>query len=273
MERSETAIEKARLARKSQSGSELNTTQNTSGPESTTGRFSTSKKSAINVQYSQTRRESPSEYELEKHHIIAGIPNNKKAEPYRQLRSRILKKMRAEGWRSLAITSPTQDNGKTLTAINLAIAISMDVNQTVMLVDLDLRNPSIAEMFCFGRIEYGITDCLDGSVDLADILINPGFERLVVLPGTPQDANTSEILTSPAMGNLRDEIYQRYDDRFIIYDLPALLNNDDALVFTPQADATLLVVGDGDSSQDDIERSISLLRDTNLIGYIVNKVR
>ena len=228
---------------------------------------------ALSISYSQTQTIKLSDEELKARKIVAGLAHDDRSEPYRQLRTQLLKKMREDNLRTLAITSPNEGSGKTLTAVNLAISLSKEVNQTVMLVDLDLRRPSIAPLFGLDNIEAGIVDTLFKDIPLETILFNPGYNRLVIAPGTPQGQHTSEILSSPGMRQLQQELYSRYTDRIIIYDLPALLTSDDALVFTPYADATLLVVEDGGADKRELERSVSLLKDTNLIGTVINKLR
>jgi Mrp family chromosome partitioning ATPase len=223
------------------------------------------------VEYTQTRSVAPSLAHLRNQRIIAGLEHDQRAESYRQLRTQILRKLRENQWRTLAVTSPNNRAGKTLTALNLAISLSLEVNQTVLLVDLDLRHPSILEKLGIDA-EYGLMDYLEGRAELSDVMINPGYERLVVLPSLP-GSYRSEILSSPQMADLLREIVNRYESRLIIFDLPALLNDDDALVFAPFADATLLVVEDGISKRLDIERSLQLLEGTRLIGTVLNKVR
>ena len=97
----------------------------------------------VDLEYSKTRRVIISDDELKLRNIFAGFAHDPRSEPYRQLRSQILKKMRTESWKTLAVTSPKAGNGKTLTALNLAISLSQEVNQTVLLVDLDLRKPGM----------------------------------------------------------------------------------------------------------------------------------
>jgi Mrp family chromosome partitioning ATPase len=106
---------------------------------------------------------------------------------------------------------------------------------------------------------------------IEDVLFNPGMPRLVVLPGRATGQPSSEALTSPGMRALLREITRRYDARIVIFDLPPLLRNDDALTFTPYADATLMVVEDGVNTPDEIERSLHLMKNANLIGTILNK--
>ncbi|MGB5325948.1 MAG: CpsD/CapB family tyrosine-protein kinase [Pseudomonadales bacterium] len=229
--------------------------------------------SSIRIKYSRTRTISLSEKELKERFIFAGFAHDKRAEPYRQLRSQILPLFRQNNWRTLAVTSPNKESGSTLTAINLAVSLSLEANQTVLLVDLNLRSPGVADSFGFGELEAGIVDCIRGDCGVEDALLNPGFERLVVLPGKPHSAFTSEILSSPEMRSLKRELETRYPSRIIIFDLPPVLDNDDALVFAPECDATLMVIEEGGTKKQELERAYELLAGSNVIGSVLNKVR
>lgn len=230
-------------------------------------------RSSIQINYSKTRKISFTDDELKERFIIGGFAHDRRAEPYRQLRSQILKLFRSNQWQTLAITSPNLDGGSTLTALNLAISLSLEANQTVLLVDLNLRNPGIANLMGLDELSYGIVDYLNGEQPLENILINPGYDRLVILPGKTRATYSSEILSSPEMMSLKAEMASRYPSRIIIYDLPAVLDNDDALVFAPECDATLLVVEEGGTKKQDLERAQELLKDANVIGSVLNKVR
>lgn len=146
-------------------------------------------------------------------------------------------------WPSPA-TSPSLGNGKTVTAINLAISLAREVNQTVLLVDLDLKRPAIGRYFVDGPTR-GISDYVSHDAELADLLIHPGIERLVVLPGNESFAHSSEILSSPRMTQLVEELKSRYEDRLIIFDMPPVLASDDVIAFLPYLDAVMLVAEDG----------------------------
>ena len=113
---------------------------------------------SIRVNYQQTRTVQLDERELKERLIVAGFAHDSRSEPYRQLRGQILQKFRREKWQTLAITSPNNGSGRTLTAMNLAISLSLEANQTVLLVDLDLRNPGVARCIGLDDIEYGIVD-------------------------------------------------------------------------------------------------------------------
>ena len=222
--------------------------------------------------YTQTRRVALQDDALKAKRVIAGFVADERVEAYRQLRTQVLKMMRANQWNTLAITSAHENAGKTLTAVNLAISMSRDVNQTVLLVDLDLRRSSVHQTLGI-EIEHGIVDCINAGMPVSEVLINPGFERLVILPCLPQGQYASEILSSPEMRRLIDDIKHRYESRIIIFDLPPLLRNDDAMMITHMLDATLLVVEDGVTTEEDLTRSMQLLEGVNLLGTVLNKAR
>ena len=223
------------------------------------------------VQYTSTRVVKLNAATLAENRIIAGDPYDSRAEIYRQLRSQVLRSMKTNNWQTLSITSAHENAGKTLTAINLAISISQEVSQTVMLVDLDFLEPSIHTTLGID-VEKGILDHVLHGESLQNIMINPSLPRLVILPGLPQQQQVSEILSSPEMEKFYQEIIARYPDRLVIFDLPPLLRNDDAMVFAPYTDACLLVVEDGVTSASDLERSLQLLQSSQVLGTVLNKV-
>lgn len=224
------------------------------------------------VKYTTTRVLEPDPEILSRNRVIAGDSRDPRVESYRQLRSQVLDDMKRNGLTSLAITGANESAGKTLTAVNLAISISQEVNQTVLLVDLDLRAPSVHTTLGID-VELGIIDHLVHGEPVEKILVNPGYPRLVVLPGLPQEHQVSEVLSSPEMKLLLSDIVGRYPDRIIIFDLPPLLRNDDAMVFAPNADACLLVFEAGVTTPDEIKRSMQLLKHSRILGTVLNKAR
>jgi capsular exopolysaccharide synthesis family protein len=219
--------------------------------------------------YNKTKRIDVSKEYLEKNRVLVE-GHSAVSDAYKVLRTQVLQCMRKNNWNSIAITSPTGGNGKTLTAINLAISLSKEVNQTVLLVDLDLRQPKIAKYFSDKPLP-GISDYLDGNKEIDNILFNPNIDRLVVLPGDKSYTNSSEMLSSPKMLSLVDELKSFYKSRIIIFDLPPILSCDDVLAFTPYVDSTVLVVEEGRSKKDEVRRSVELLDSNKLIGTVLNK--
>lgn len=222
------------------------------------------------IAYKQTKVVHSSSEQLEKKRVIAGMYNNAQSAVFRMLRTQILTKMRANNWQTIAITSPTSGEGKSLVASNLAVAIAMELNQTVMLVDMDLRNPSLSQYFSLDA-ELGLKDYLEEDISLQDVLINPGVKRMVILPGNGRAEDSAELLSSPKMAHLVEDLKTQYDSRMIIFDVPPILQTDDVLLSTKYFDCTLLVLEDGKNKEADITRTLQLLESTNLIGSVLNK--
>ncbi|MBI3560687.1 MAG: CpsD/CapB family tyrosine-protein kinase [Gammaproteobacteria bacterium] len=207
---------------------------------------------------------------LHEKRVINPLTHSSIYDAYRLLRTHVLQRLREKNWTTLGVTSPAINSGKTLTAINLAISMAMEVNQTALLVDLDLRQPSIHDYFGY-LPELGLSDYIQSESSLSEILFNPSLERLVVLPGRVPILNSSETLSTPRMVNLFAELKNRYQNRIVIFDLPPLLSADDALVFSSYVDAFLLVVEDNKTQIDDIARAKEMLKHANVIGNVLNK--
>jgi capsular exopolysaccharide synthesis family protein len=222
------------------------------------------------INYTQTRVFRPDAAVLKRNRVIAGGQDEGVVDAYRMLRTRVLQRMHQNGWTSLAITSPGPAEGKTLTAVNLALSLAMEVNHTVLLVDLDLRRPSVHKLLGY-EPQYGIADYLFSDIPLSDVLFTPSVERLVVLPGCTQQENSSELLSMPRTRELVHEITSRYPERIVLFDLPPLLLVDDALAFAPYVDAFLLVVEEGETAKAALAEARDLLQNVNLIGTVLNK--
>jgi capsular exopolysaccharide synthesis family protein len=180
--------------------------------------------------------------------------------------------MRDNAWTTLAITSAHERAGKSLTAANLGIALARDVNTSVLLVDLDLNTPTIHQKLNL-KPKKGLVDYLENRADLEEVLYDPGIEQLTVLVGRSAGKESSELLASPKMQALVRELCQRERGTITIFDLPPLLRNDDAILFAPFADATLLVVENGVTTKDQLQHAMQLLEKANVIGTILNKAQ
>lgn len=220
--------------------------------------------------YTQTEQIAMGEHELAERRLIAGIMDDPRNTPFKILRTQVLHELKENNWTTIAINSATQGAGKSFVASNLAVSIALEVNYTVLLVDLDLRRPRVHKYFGI-EPQAGLQDYLKSDVPLSDILVNPGINRLVLLPGSGTTGEASELLSSPKMINLVDELKNRYESRIIIYDLPPLLAVDDARVILPYIDANIFVAEDGKNTEDEIIKSLNILDKTNLIGTVLNK--
>ena len=222
------------------------------------------------IEYTQTQVVPVENYVLDENLVIAHKKEDVRATLFQMLRAKVLKELRANDWNSIAITAPTPGAGASLMTVNLAISMAKEANQSVIIADLDLRNPSIHHYFgC--EPGYGIQDYFENEIGLADILINPGIDRLVILPGRDRVLNSSERLSSPKLHELAEELKLRYDSRVVLFDLPPLLVSDDAMVFLPCADCSLLVVESGVNTKEEVEESIRLLDSKPILGTVFNK--
>lgn len=224
----------------------------------------------VSISYTQTRVFQPVPAVLRRNRILGGIEDSAVLAAYKMLRTQVLQRMKEKGWRVLAITSPGPGEGKTLTAVNLAISLAREVNHTVLLVDLDMRNPSVHR--CFGyEPEKGVSDIVLRGANISEALFHPGIERLVVLPGHEAIGHSSEVLSSPATVTLVHDLKHRYPSRIVLFDLPPLLSADDAVAFAPYVDVVLLVIEEGKTTREDVKRAVAYLRNTEFLGTVLNK--
>lgn len=205
--------------------------------------------------------------------ILSAMEHSEYADAFKILSTQVMQRMQEHQWSSLAITSVGADEGKTTTAINLGISIAKEIEYTVLLVDANLREPSIHTYFGI-EPELGLSDYLQGDVELADILIRPAdIDHFVILPGGKPLINSTEMLGSPKMCTLVNELKDRYPKRVIIFDLPPVLKTADAVSFVPCIDCALVVVEDDTTKISDLKQTVDLLSVTNVIGTVLNKAR
>jgi protein-tyrosine kinase len=224
------------------------------------------------IRYTKTRVMSLDSDVLQENRIIMGLYNDQRADLFRVLRTNILKQLRENNWNSFFVTSAAPGAGKSWVATNLAIAIALEGNQTVLLVDADLRRPTVCRQLGL-QCKFGLIDFLSGVVNLEHILVHPRIENLVVLPGKEATINYSELISSPKMTNFIKEVKSRYESRIIIFDIPPLFVADDALLYMSYCDAALFVVEDEQNTADELQHSMQILEETNLLGLVVNKTR
>lgn len=207
---------------------------------------------------------------LERHRIVAYNKNSNMSWAFDLLRTQVLQAMEENGWRTLAITSPTPEAGKTVLAINLAMSIAHHTTKTALLVDFDLRRPRVGASLGL-PMGKAMNELLSGKAGLEEVLVNPTLPRFVVLPTREPIPLSTEVLSSPRVTNLIGDLRDRYDSRICIFDLPPLLSSDDAITVLPKFDCVLLVVANGQNSKKEIEDCLYHLGTANLIGAVLNK--
>ena len=206
---------------------------------------------------------------MERNCVLMGISDHSALRAYKIMRTRVLQRLASKQWHSIAITGTDAGQGKTLTAINLAIALAQDPNTSVFLVDLDLQRPQIASYLGMS-FEKGLSDYFLSGARLEEIAYSP-VERLAVIPNAQVFEHSSEYLASPRMAELVAALEAENPRRVIIYDMPPLLLSDDVLTFVPHVDGLLLVVAEGSTARRSLEKSKEFLTDINVIGVVLNR--
>jgi protein-tyrosine kinase len=224
----------------------------------------------LQVSRRQTRQFEPSRSRLARSLVIAAGAPTAAQFAYNRVRTQIVARLRDSGWNTIAVTSPVRGSGTTTTAINLAISIARQFDCTALLVELNFRNPSFQRIMGFEQ-RYGIADHLLRGVPIPEIMLNPGIDRLNIIPAGSPVVNSSELLASPQMTRLVSELKHRYDDRIVLFDLPPVLATDDAMAFSRLVDCALFVVKEGETRIADVRQALTYLRSTSLLGVVLNQ--
>lgn len=209
-----------------------------------------------------------------KHHIIAPeideTMGKKASPPYRMLRAQFLQRCRAKKWSTLAITSPGPGEGKSVTAMNLAISIAREGNYDVFLLDLDMRNPSVCRYLGVSP-KREIVAYFNGDIPVDEAFFSVGIKNLTIAGGVTNTTHASELLANGKLEQMLAYIKRVTRSPLILIDLPPVVNTDDALVAMPHVDAALLVVSEGHTRRDSLDRAVELLTDFNVAGVILNQ--
>jgi|SRR6056297_358527 len=206
-------------------------------------------------------------YEIEK--VVHQLPNAAVSERYKVIRTALfLSLSRGEG-NSVLIASMSEKAGKTVTAVNLAIALA-ESERHVLLVDADMRRPKIHKTFELEN-KSGLSTYLANESDLA-VLETEESDCLKILPSGPVPSNPSELLSSPRLEELIQKIRADYD--FIIFDSPPMIDVTDAILIGKTINQTILVSRSGVSTYESLKQAKKILENigTNLLGQIVNAV-
>jgi len=228
------------------------------------------KKDFENISYTQTKIQQSDALKLHEHRVVTTFKSGAWSESFKMLRTRALQLMRSNDWSTFAVSGVGSQAGSSLVSVNLAISIAMELDQTVLLVDANLNNPMVHTMLDL-EVTEGLGDYLLHDMPVNELLINPSIERMVILPAGKPMLNSTEMLRSPKMVDLVAELKNRYPSRIIIFDMPPLLSQADALSFSPYVDSVLLVIEEGHTKADELKQAANLLKDVNILGSVFNK--
>jgi len=207
---------------------------------------------------------------LRHNRLFSYFDGNFVSDQYKIIKTKILEKTREEGLNTILITSAMPGEGKSLTAANLAISLARETSHTVLLVDTDLRKPSLHQLFDID-VQKGLSDYLIDDTSISDLLINPGISKLLFLPGKQGIENSPEVISAPKMEVFVQELKKRYPERYVIFDSPPLIESADSLILSKYVDGIILVVEAGKTQIGYVKKVLDLLEDRNLIGLVLNK--
>jgi non-specific protein-tyrosine kinase len=200
--------------------------------------------------------------------LVAAIaPHSTVAERYRAMRARLTQQEEAGSLRSLAITSPGQGDGKSVTAANLALTMAQEFQRNVVLVDGNLRHSSVHELFGLDE-GPGLADVLAGDVILDAALVYLPEHRLTILPAGGKPQFPTELLGSTAMRRTIDTLRTRFDR--ILIDLPPVLPLADTGTVAPLADGIVMVVRAGVTLRPALDEALGAFEEEKVIGVLLN---
>lgn len=196
-------------------------------------------------------------------------PNSPAMESFRMLRAKLLLRATQSALRTIMVTSAQPLDGKTMVAANLAISIAQGINEHVLLVDCDLRRPSLDRVLGL-KAHEGIREYLEKGTSVAPYLMKTPVKKLSLLPAGKVPPNPSELLSSEKMRNLVTELKSRYEDRYIIFDATPAQFAGETTFLVSMVDGALFVVRSGQTAMDQILRAMENIDGSKVIGAVFN---
>ncbi|MBN2654291.1 MAG: polysaccharide biosynthesis tyrosine autokinase [Nitrospirae bacterium] len=208
---------------------------------------------------------------VDKHVVCVTDPYSLVAEQYKRLRAKIIRDTAKDNRNIIMVSSANMSEGKSITSANLAVSIAQELDHTVLLVDADLRRPSLHKYFGINP-QYGLSEYLQGTKELSEVLIKTGVGKLVFLPAGQPPENPSELLASARMRDLIKEMKNRYKDRYVILDSSPILVTADAIALSRNMDGLVFVVQSDNTHKKDAVKALNMIKGTPVIGIVMNDV-
>jgi len=201
--------------------------------------------------------------------LVLSAPHSITAEAFKIIRGTILYNKNRTTPKAIMITSAFPGEGKTFVASNLAISFAMGLNENVLLIDSDLRRPSIHEIFGI-KNSYGLCEHLQEKKDISEILVKTNIKKLTLLLAGKQPSNPVELLSSKKMELFINEAKNRYQDRFIILDAPPSQLTAETNTIANHVDGVILVIKNGKTPQAAILQTVENIGRKKIIGIVFN---
>jgi exopolysaccharide/PEP-CTERM locus tyrosine autokinase len=201
--------------------------------------------------------------------IYPEMPENGLVKAFRDLRTRILQRTQGRNC-TIVVTSLTAQSGTSFVAMNLGAVFAFDAGKTALLMDCNLRNPSMHRFLSVAESQ-GITDYLDDpGIDVGNIIHPVGIPRLRVVPAGACKEIPVEYFTSPRMSELLESVKQRYRERYIVLDAPPLTESADFQLLAELCDFVLLVVPYGKVTETQLQEALKSIDEKKLVGIVFN---
>ncbi|WP_128513760.1 CpsD/CapB family tyrosine-protein kinase [Tabrizicola thermarum] len=208
---------------------------------------------------------------LERNRVVAMHPNQNSAS-FDLMRTNLIRALRSNGWSRVAITSPTQGCGKSTVAVNLAFSLARMADTRVLLLDLDLRHPSLQTILGVEPDQNFAGMLASGTVDLSQI--RRCAPNLAVGLNSKPVESPAELLSAARTADMVDEIEARLRPDVILFDMSPMLANDDAISFLDQVDCALMVAAADETTVTEVDRcGKDLAKRTQVLGVVLNKCR
>ena len=204
--------------------------------------------------------------------ISASLPTDRATiAAYGMLRTRILHRTRATGYHTVGLTSAAPQDGKSLTAVNLALSLTREKNSSVVLLDLDMHNPSVCRTLGITP-PHELRDFFEHRIETPDdLFVSIGVENLLIAGNMIPAENSAELLASPRLEELLAFIIKSCTSPVILLDLPPVLTPEDTLVVAPRIDTLVLVACEGKTPRADLQKAAELLEDFSILGMVLNR--
>jgi Mrp family chromosome partitioning ATPase len=213
----------------------------------------------------------PDETVLASHRIVSLHPGQTAAS-FDVMRTNLLRALRANSWTRVAVTSPTPGCGKSTVALNLAFSLARLTDKRVLVVELDLRRPSLMGMLGLSDGTQFVAGLAEGRLDMSQVKrVGPNLALALSTTGV---ASPAELLSAPRTADLIDELEARLRPDVVLFDMSPMLVSDDALSFLDQVDCALMVAAAEETTVAEIEKcGKDLAKRTQVLGVVLNKCR
>lgn len=203
--------------------------------------------------------------------VTLAEPGSIVAEQFRKLKARIHRWNASRPLKTIMITSATNGEGKSFTAANLGVSLSRETHNRVLLIDCDLRNPSLTKYFGIGN-GRGLSEYIQGKAELRELVKETGIERLRILPAGTAENAPADLIASNKMKALLNELKSQSETEFVILDSTPLLATTEPEVLAALVDGIILVVRAGVTPRETVEQAMACLENEKILGAVLNEL-